>query len=96
VEIPSISSIISWTVFGLVVGLVARFLLPGRQKMGLITTAILGIAGSFAGSLLSQWWNGAPVDMMAPSGWLGSIGGALVLLIVGGIAKMLFGGGDKD
>src|SRR5689334_624329 len=48
-----ISSIISWMVFGLVIGLIARMLYPGRQAMGIFATMLLGIAGSLVGGFIS-------------------------------------------
>ena len=63
---------------GLIVGWVARFLLPGKQALGLIMTSLLGVAGSFAASYAGQfmgWY--APG---AAAGWIASIVGAIVLL----------------
>jgi uncharacterized membrane protein YeaQ/YmgE (transglycosylase-associated protein family) len=45
--------IISWIIWGLVIGLIARFLLPGRQAIGLLWTIVLGIAGAVIGGLLA-------------------------------------------
>jgi len=45
--------IISWIIWGLVVGLVARLLLPGRQPIGLLWTIVLGVAGAVAGGFLA-------------------------------------------
>ena len=46
-----IGTLLSWAVFGLVIGLVARMLYPGRQPMSLVMTMILGIVGSFVGRI---------------------------------------------
>ena len=74
--------IISWIVFGLIVGAVARFLLPGRQKMGMVMTMLLGVAGSFAGGALSTMiFDGGDVAAQ-PSGWIMSIVGAFLILFV--------------
>jgi uncharacterized membrane protein YeaQ/YmgE (transglycosylase-associated protein family) len=65
---------------GLIVGWIARFLLPGKQSMGLIMTSLLGVAGSFAASYAGQfmgWY--APG---AAAGWIASVVGAIVLLFV--------------
>ena len=48
----SIGSILSWMVCGLVVGICARFLVPGRQYMSLLMTALLGIGGALLGGFL--------------------------------------------
>ena len=65
---------------GLIVGAVARFVLPGEQKLGWIMTAILGIAGSFlanyAGAALG-WYKGGET-----SGFIASVIGAVILLVV--------------
>ena len=65
---------------GLIVGWIARFLLPGRQSLGLIMTSLLGVAGSFAASYAGQFmgWYAAG----APAGWIASVLGAMVLLFV--------------
>ena len=45
--------IISWIVWGLIVGLLARALLPGRQKIGILWTIALGVIGAVAGGFLA-------------------------------------------
>lgn len=73
-------SLIGTIVVGLVVGLIARALKPGDDKLGLIMTAILGIAGSFGASFIGQsmgWY--APG---AAAGWIASVVGAIVLLVI--------------
>jgi len=65
---------------GLIVGLVARAILPGTQNLGLILTAVLGIAGSFVASFAGQALNFyAPGDN---AGFIASVIGAIVLLFV--------------
>ena len=72
---------IVWTILlGLVVGILARFIFPGRENMGLIVTALLGIAGSFVASYLGQWLKIYQPGQTA--GFLGSVVGALVLLFI--------------
>ena len=70
---------------GFVVGLIARALLPGDQKLGLILTAVLGIAGSFLAGFIGQalGWYGAGRG----AGFIGSVVGALILLFVVGKLK---------
>ena len=75
---------ILWSIIvGFVVGLIARAIMPGAQHMGLILTAILGIAGSFVGGLIgrviSKPKEGAKFH---PAGFILSIIGALILLIL--------------
>ena len=77
-----IAGIISWIVFGLIVGAIARLLMPGNENMSWLMTIILGVVGSFAGGALSAVLF-APADgFVQPSGWIMSIIGALVVLFV--------------
>jgi uncharacterized membrane protein YeaQ/YmgE (transglycosylase-associated protein family) len=71
-------TIIGWIVFGGIVGLLARLLMPGRDPMGVVMTIVLGVAGSLIGGfLLGMLASGRGTD---PSGWIGSIIGAVLLL----------------
>lgn len=72
-------NIIGWLLFGLVVGAIAKFLMPGRDPGGWIVTILLGIAGSFVGGFLATAILGRN-DQTA--GWIGSIIGAMVLLLI--------------
>jgi uncharacterized membrane protein YeaQ/YmgE (transglycosylase-associated protein family) len=77
-------ALLSWIVTGLVVGLIARALVPGRQSIGVIMTIILGIVGACVGGLISsaiwpEWANDPNVDRMWPS-WLMAIAGATLVL----------------
>ncbi|MBQ0933890.1 GlsB/YeaQ/YmgE family stress response membrane protein [Ideonella paludis] len=71
---------------GLIVGAVARLLMPGDQKIGWILTCVLGVAGSFLASTAGQamgWY--APGQA---AGWIASVLGALALLfVVGRLAR---------
>ncbi len=78
--------IIAWIVFGFVIGLIARAIVPGRQHMGFIATTILGIIGSVIGGLVAsalQGGGGGLADWHS-AGWIGSIIGAIVVLLVAG------------
>lgn len=70
---------------GLIVGWLARWLKPGSDKMGLIMTTVLGVAGSFfatyAGKFLGLYEPGEP------AGFIGALIGAVVLLYVVGAIK---------
>jgi uncharacterized membrane protein YeaQ/YmgE (transglycosylase-associated protein family) len=72
-------NIIGWLVFGLIVGAIAKFLMPGNDPGGWIVTILLGVAGSFVGGFLASALLGRN-DQTA--GWIGSIVGAMVLLFV--------------
>jgi uncharacterized membrane protein YeaQ/YmgE (transglycosylase-associated protein family) len=77
-------SLLSWLFVGLIVGFIARALVPGRQHIGLLLTIGLGVAGAMLGGLISTalwptWSNDPDVNRMWP-GWLMSIVGAVILL----------------
>jgi uncharacterized membrane protein YeaQ/YmgE (transglycosylase-associated protein family) len=77
--------IIAWIVFGFIVGLIARAVVPGRQSMGLVMTTLLGVAGSLIGGLVaSALWGHGQTGQFQSSGLIGSIIGAIVLLLIGG------------
>ena len=72
--------IIGTIIVGLIVGALARFLLPGEQKMGWILTCLLGIAGSFIAGFVGQSLGWYAVG--EPAGWIASVIGAIVLLFI--------------
>ena len=74
-------SLLTWAVFGLVIGALARFLYPGRQAMSWSMTMVLGIVGSFLGGLIS-WLMGFSPEQgpFHGAGWIMSIVGALIVV----------------
>jgi uncharacterized membrane protein YeaQ/YmgE (transglycosylase-associated protein family) len=77
--------IIWMIVLGLIVGLVARLIVPGRQPMGWIATALLGIAGSYVGGTLgSMVFAPHHFDIHPPikHSFLGALVGAVILLLL--------------
>ncbi len=82
-----VMSLIGWVVFGFIVGVIARFLLPGPHPMGLIKTTALGVAGSFVGGWLGHLVRGGELDVAEPANWIGSIIGAVLLLLAYGFLK---------
>ena len=74
--------IIGFLIFGLIVGLLARALYPGRQHMGWLSTAILGMTGSVVGGAIGHALFGGN---SAPAGSWGFTAGGLVSSIVGAI-----------
>lgn len=75
--------ICTWIVFGFLAGLVARALMPGTQKMGFIATTLLGIAGAFVGGFLaSLLFHRHAYGRFEPSGFIGSVIGAIVIMAV--------------
>ena len=72
--------LITTIIVGLIVGAIARFILPGEQKMGWILTILLGVGGALAAGFTGQalgWYKAGE-----GAGWIASIIGALVLLFV--------------
>lgn len=70
--------IISWILFGLVIGIIAKLLMPGRDPGGFIITILLGIAGALLGGFI-----GRAMGFYGPNesaGWIISILGAIILL----------------
>jgi len=79
--------IIAFLVIGLIAGLLARALMPGNQSMGLLATTLLGIAGSFVGGLIgSLFRSDGEVFSLHPSGIIMSVIGAMLLLLLVGMA----------
>jgi uncharacterized membrane protein YeaQ/YmgE (transglycosylase-associated protein family) len=78
--------ILAWILFGLIVGVIAKLLMPGRDPGGFIVTVLLGIAGALLGGFI-----GRAMGFYGPSqgaGWLMSIVGAIILLA---LYRMLVG-----
>jgi uncharacterized membrane protein YeaQ/YmgE (transglycosylase-associated protein family) len=76
-------NIISTILVGFIVGLLARFVYPGGVPAGFILTTLLGIGGSFVGSIIGGLFT-KEKDMFAlkPAGFLMSLVGAFVLIFV--------------
>ena len=73
--------IISMIVVGLIAGLIARAIMPGSDPMGWLATILLGIVGSFVGGFLASTLLGrGSGSAIEPSGILGSVIGALIVL----------------
>jgi uncharacterized membrane protein YeaQ/YmgE (transglycosylase-associated protein family) len=78
-------------VVGFIVGLVARAILPGTQSLGIVLTAVLGIAGSLVAGFIGQalgWYQAGQ-----GAGFIASVVGAIVLLFVVGKLKRPSGSG---
>ena len=70
--------ILSWILFGLVVGVIAKLLMPGRDPGGFIVTILLGIAGALIGGFVGRTFGFYGENQGA--GWIMSILGAIILL----------------
>ncbi len=72
--------ILSWLLSGLIIGALAKFIMPGKDPGGIIVTILLGIAGAFVGSYVGQMLGFYATGEAA--GWIMSILGAIVLLAI--------------
>ena len=71
---------IGHAIFGLIVGIVARIVLPGSQQMGLLMTCLLGIAGGWFGGFIGKalgWYREGEA-----AGFLMSVAGAMLLFLI--------------
>jgi len=70
--------LIGQIIFGLVVGIIAKFLMPGRDPGGFIITAIIGIVGALIGTFIGRaLWGGVDYE----AGWITAILGSIILLV---------------
>jgi uncharacterized membrane protein YeaQ/YmgE (transglycosylase-associated protein family) len=73
-------SILGTILVGFIVGLIARAVKPGNDRMGIILTTLLGIAGAFVARYLGQAMGLYTAN--EPAGWIASVIGAVILLFV--------------
>lgn len=70
-------NLIGQIIFGLIVGVIAKFLMPGRDPGGFIITALIGMAGAIIGTYLGRaLWGGVGYE----AGWIAAILGSITLL----------------
>lgn len=77
-------SIIGWIILGLIAGLIAKAIMPGKDPGGFIVTAIIGIVGAILGGFLASLLFDVDVNdgFFDISTWISAIVGALILLFV--------------
>jgi uncharacterized membrane protein YeaQ/YmgE (transglycosylase-associated protein family) len=85
----TVGVILSWALCGLIVGLIARVLVPGSHPLGILRTILLGVVGAFVGGLLYWAINrdlGEPFSFSSNAwhGWIFSIIGAVIVLVLYG------------
>ena len=73
--------ILSWIVFGLIAGALAKFLMPGRDPGGIIVTILLGIGGAFLGGMIATACGYGSMTGFDLRSLAIAIGGAVVLLV---------------
>jgi uncharacterized membrane protein YeaQ/YmgE (transglycosylase-associated protein family) len=74
--------ILSWIILGLIVGIIAKVIMPGKDPGGFIITIILGIAGAFIGGFIASRIGFGTVTGFDLRSLLIAVGGAVILLIV--------------
>ena len=79
-----LGTIISTLIVGLIAGALARLLVPGRDPMGCLMTAVLGIVGSFIGGAIAYLlhWRATDDQYFHPAGLLLSVVGAIIALLI--------------
>jgi uncharacterized membrane protein YeaQ/YmgE (transglycosylase-associated protein family) len=77
--------ILGWILFGLVVGIVAKLIMPGRDPGGIIITIILGIVGALIGGFIGQALN--LYEPGEPAGFVGATLGAILVLWIYRVAS---------
>lgn len=82
---PDIITILTWVALGFVAGIIAKFILPGRQGGGFILTTILGIGGAFLGGWLGSFFGIGTTGGFSIASVLTAVVGALVILILFGL-----------
>lgn len=81
--------IIGWIVLGLIVGAIAKLIMPGDDPGGIIVTMLLGVVGAFLGGLIGNWIFGVGIDRFwSITTWLLAIVGSLIVL---GIYRVIVG-----
>ena len=74
--------ILSWIIMGLIVGIVAKLIMPGDDPGGFIVTILLGIAGALLGGFVGTYFQLGDVTGFNMVSLLLAIGGSLILLIL--------------
>ena len=72
--------ILSWIIFGLIAGALAKWIMPGRDPGGILVTIVLGIAGAIVGGLIAWVLGLGTVTGFNLWSFLVAVGGALLLL----------------
>ena len=79
--------ILSWIVMGLIVGVLAKFIMPGKDPGGIIITILIGIAGAFVGGFIGSYLGLGTVTGFNVGSILLATGGAVLLLILYRVIK---------
>jgi uncharacterized membrane protein YeaQ/YmgE (transglycosylase-associated protein family) len=92
-----LGTIVGLIIIGLIAGFIARAVVPGRQSLSILQTLLLGIVGSFVGGFLGRLIFGRDSGngFVQPSSWIGSIIGAIIVLVIYLAIKRRSGGGTR-
>lgn len=74
--------IFTWILFGLIAGVIAKLILPGKDPGGFIVTTLLGIVGALLGGFIGSMVGWGTVDQFDTRGMLLAIGGAILMLLL--------------
>lgn len=79
--------ILSWIILGLIVGIVAKFIMPGKDPGGIFITIVLGIAGAFVGGFIGSALGFGSVTGFDIRSLFLAVGGAFLLLVIYRVIK---------
>lgn len=79
--------ILSWIVMGLIVGMLAKFIMPGKDPGGFIVTILIGIAGAFVGGYIGSFLGLGAITGFNLGSLLLAVGGAIILLVLYRVVK---------
>jgi len=75
--------ILTWILFGLIVGIIAKFLMPGKDGGGFVLTTVLGVIGAFVGGFISTLAGYGRIDTYSAPSMAMAVIGAIVVLFLG-------------
>lgn len=74
--------ILSWIIFGLIAGIIAKWIMPGKENVGIIVTIILGIVGAVVGGYISTFFGFGKVYGFNFGSFVVAVIGAIVVLYI--------------
>ena len=72
----------SWIIFGLIAGILAKWIMPGKDAGGFIITSIIGVAGAFTGGFIGSFFGFGGVDGFNLASFATAVLGAILLLVI--------------
>ena len=74
--------VLSWIVFGLIAGIIAKWIMPGKENLGVLVTIMLGIVGAVVGGYISTFFGFGKVDGFNFGSFVVAVIGAIVVLYI--------------